>query len=37
MSEGYSAALATNTTTIVALLIGTLVGWLSDKIASHVA
>ncbi|AWG03602.1 lipopolysaccharide assembly protein LapA domain-containing protein [Trueperella pyogenes] len=32
MSECYSAALAANTTTIIALLVGALVGWLLGKL-----
>lgn len=32
MSERYSAALAANTTTIIALLVGALVGWLLGKL-----
>ncbi|MEW6861065.1 DUF1049 domain-containing protein [Trueperella pyogenes] len=32
MSECYNAALAANTTTIIALLVGALVGWLLGKL-----
>ncbi|WP_281707317.1 DUF1049 domain-containing protein [Corynebacterium argentoratense] len=32
MSDCYSAALAANTTTIIALFVGALVGWLLGKV-----